>query len=54
MMCSEKECEDEEEVELRARLQKNLVLAREKLIVEVRPVAEAIFGPLPEVDGRGA
>lgn len=46
MMCSDKEIEDEEEARLREKLQKNLVLVREKLEVEVRPAAMVCFGSL--------
>lgn len=44
MLCSDKTEETQEEVELREKLEKVLVLAREKLDCEVRPIAARLFG----------
>ena len=44
IMCSAKEVDDPEEIELREQLEKTLILAREKLDTEVRSAADALFG----------
>ncbi|KAK3614424.1 hypothetical protein LTR56_027265 [Elasticomyces elasticus] len=44
--CSGKEVEGKDEAELREKLQKALVLAKEKLACEVRPAAVKCFGSL--------
>ncbi|CAK1361203.1 hypothetical protein CB0940_03403 [Cercospora beticola] len=43
VMCSAKEVDDPDEIELREKLQKMLVLANEKLATEVKPAADALF-----------
>ncbi|KAK5727636.1 hypothetical protein LTR17_012596 [Elasticomyces elasticus] len=44
ILCSDKETEEEEEVQLRETLEKVLVVAREKLENELRPAALLLFG----------
>ncbi|GIZ37008.1 hypothetical protein CKM354_000047100 [Cercospora kikuchii] len=43
VMCSTKEVDDPQEIQLREKLQKMLILATEKLETEVKPAAEALF-----------